>query len=295
MAGALLYQILHWVKYAKATIPGVSGHWIANDRTWWMREAQLSSGQYDRSMRKLEGWNLIERRQWWFGRRNILFVRPSELAFDLYPVCTTWAAAYEFSQEHIVGSDSLSFTNMVNFNGDAGSVELTSSKTMNSKDKDNLLGNKHNSLQSALSASPKCGKEDAFVSKRVSGKKNGSFTDEVCCGVKHQYPTSKSVAAVWTAAMKECFSEKSAVVTAKERGYISEMVEGLHSVYGPEGIEDLTSRAEDIVDFAVRNWSLLDPAYASLNLSYLTEHLSDAITEWAKSGRPSIASGLATE
>ena len=58
--------------------------------------AQLPSDQYDRTILKLEKWNLIERRQWWFGRRNILFVRPTKVTADYVTAATTWKAATEF-------------------------------------------------------------------------------------------------------------------------------------------------------------------------------------------------------
>jgi hypothetical protein len=67
MAGVPLERAVHWIQYAKATIPGVEGEWIANMREWWMQEAQLSYDQFDRASRLLRKMGLIEKRQWWFA------------------------------------------------------------------------------------------------------------------------------------------------------------------------------------------------------------------------------------
>src|SRR5713101_5201618 len=100
MAGVLLERAVHWIRYAKATIPGVEGEWIANVREWWMQEAQLSYDQYDRASRLLQRLELIEKRQWWFARRSILHVRPTERTLDFIVSAQTWKAAREFFQDY---------------------------------------------------------------------------------------------------------------------------------------------------------------------------------------------------
>jgi hypothetical protein len=95
VSGMLLDRICHWAQYGKATIKDVDGKWIANDRIWWMREAQLSPGQSDRSIAKLTNLGLIEKRQHPFAGRNIMHVRPSTLTKDIIASAKTWDMASE--------------------------------------------------------------------------------------------------------------------------------------------------------------------------------------------------------
>jgi len=60
-----------------------------------MREAQLSAGQYDRAIAKLKKYELVEKCQYWFGRHNILHVRPSTRTRDFLAAATTWGVALE--------------------------------------------------------------------------------------------------------------------------------------------------------------------------------------------------------
>lgn len=95
MAGALLHVINYWSQYSKAKIPGVDGVWRAKERTWWMREGQLSTRQYDRSIAKLAVDGLIEKRQYPFAGRTILHVRPTSKTKSFLAAATTWNAALE--------------------------------------------------------------------------------------------------------------------------------------------------------------------------------------------------------
>ena len=96
LAGVVLERIAHWSQYGRAKIPGKDGMWIANVRQWWLRECCLSPDQWDRTIRKLKKWGLIERRQWWFAGRSILHVRATELTKSFLAASTTWEAASEF-------------------------------------------------------------------------------------------------------------------------------------------------------------------------------------------------------
>jgi hypothetical protein len=78
---------------------GTEGEWVANDREWWMREVQLSEGQLDRALAKLDDFDLIERRQAKFAGRNIVHVRPSKLTADILASAKTWDAAAEILAE----------------------------------------------------------------------------------------------------------------------------------------------------------------------------------------------------
>lgn len=95
VAGFMLDRIAHWAQYGKAKIPDTEGAWVANDREWWMREAQLSEGQLDRSLANLCKRELIERQQARFAGRNIMHVRPSKLTADVLSSAKTWDAAAE--------------------------------------------------------------------------------------------------------------------------------------------------------------------------------------------------------
>lgn len=94
-AGVLLHKIHYWSQYSKAKIPAVEGVWRAKERSWWMREAQLSSRQYDRNIAKLAKYELIEKRQYPFAGRTILHVRPSNTTKDFLSAATTWDVALE--------------------------------------------------------------------------------------------------------------------------------------------------------------------------------------------------------
>ena len=62
-AAQLLLRICHWHKYAKISLSGSSGRWIANDREFWQREVRLSKDQCDRCLSRLEDWRCSIRRQ----------------------------------------------------------------------------------------------------------------------------------------------------------------------------------------------------------------------------------------
>jgi hypothetical protein len=96
VSAMLLDRICYWAQYGKAKIKGVEGYWIANDRSWWMREAQLSPSQFDRSIANQDKFGLIERRQHPFGGRgNILHVRPTALTKDIIASARTWDVVVE--------------------------------------------------------------------------------------------------------------------------------------------------------------------------------------------------------
>jgi hypothetical protein len=95
VAGVLLDRINFWSDKGKAEIPGTEGHWCANDRPWWMREAQLSLKQYNLAAAKLVKLGLIEKRQHPFAGRNILHLRPSDTTRDILASAKTWDMALE--------------------------------------------------------------------------------------------------------------------------------------------------------------------------------------------------------
>lgn len=98
-AGVLLERILFWYGYAKVKIPGKVGKWVANDHLFWMLDAQLSCDQLSRSLKLLDAKGLIERTQFWFGRRTILHVRPSTKTTAFLEAAKTWPAANELLEK----------------------------------------------------------------------------------------------------------------------------------------------------------------------------------------------------
>lgn len=81
-AGMLLHRTFELVRFMKATIPHKPGTWIAHDREWWCREVQLSLRQCDRALALLEQRGLIEREQWYWENRLILYVRSTTFTLE---------------------------------------------------------------------------------------------------------------------------------------------------------------------------------------------------------------------
>jgi hypothetical protein len=157
LAGLFLVGILHWAKYGRAEISGVEGEWVANPRSWWRRECCLSSSQYDRSIAKLKKLGLVETRQWWFGHKNILYVRPTKVTLDYIASATTWVAAEQFlPDQHVVEIDDPSLLALTISNENADVGNLGSTKLPISKDISNLSDNQTSNPQSAVPASPPC-------------------------------------------------------------------------------------------------------------------------------------------
>lgn len=133
MAGALLNAIRHWTKYSRAEIPDEDGTWCANPHTWWMRECSMSAGQLSRNLRKLDEWGLIERRQFWFGRRNVLYVRASDMTTAYVEAAQTWPAAFELLPEAQKGAAETAAAAGSNKNGKLSSSFPASSTSGNDK------------------------------------------------------------------------------------------------------------------------------------------------------------------
>src|ERR1700712_2725077 len=94
-SGVLLSRIVHWYQYAKIKIPNLPGVWVANDHDFWRKEGRLSRDQISRCLKHLHERCLIERTQFWFGRKSILHVRPSLTVTNFLAEATTWPAAEE--------------------------------------------------------------------------------------------------------------------------------------------------------------------------------------------------------
>ena len=93
--GVLLERIIWWWKYAYLPIPKKAGKWIANKHEFWRKEACLSPDQLTRTLRRLESKGLIERAQYWFEGRNIMWLRPTAKTVEFLQAAKTWSAANE--------------------------------------------------------------------------------------------------------------------------------------------------------------------------------------------------------
>ena len=160
MAGVFLASIMHWAKYGTAVIPGAPGYWVANPRKWWMKECCLTASQYDRTICKLEKLGLIERRQWWFAGKNILFLRPTEKTRSYIASSSTWTAAEQFlgypnmgSALEFSGYEKPSSTEVATSNENAKSHEPGLSEKQISKPISNSLNNQTSKPTSAAPAS----------------------------------------------------------------------------------------------------------------------------------------------
>jgi hypothetical protein len=283
-AGVLLHRIFSWAKYAKAKIPKSAGTWNANDRDWWMCEAQLSADQFDRAIRKLENWKLIERRQWWFGGRNILHVRPTPVTFNYLQCAKTWAAAEEFLEDALAVDEKTvgkiaepSSGELLNFNKSSKDAEPGTAKLQNSNNNKNLLSHSNETLI-AYPASP-IGAKEALSYKSPEGEQEG--------GKGGDGPTLKQLAHLWTVCLNQ-YWHVSAKLSPKELGFLAELVKGCSTIISPNGPEDLTKHVPDIIWYSVTHWAQLGPAKKFPEMEWLGEHLGEAIKAWHQAGRPPI-------
>jgi hypothetical protein len=199
MSGVFLASIIHWAKYGKAVIAGAPGYWVANRRKWWMKECCLTASQYDRTICKLEKLGLIERRQWWYGGKNILFLRPTEKTRSYIASAATWIAAEQFlgypstgSALEFGGYEKPSLTEVASSNENVKNHEPGLADEQISKHISNFLNNQTSKPTSAAAASPPCADENLKAqSKKISGK------DTITEGANNKIVLQKAALA-WT-------------------------------------------------------------------------------------------------
>jgi hypothetical protein len=322
MAGVLLERAVFWIQHARATIPGVGGEWIANVREWWMQEAQLSYDQNDRASRLLQRLELIEKRQWWFARRNILHVRPTARTLDFIACAQTWKAAREFFDDYSIDEQisdlaeppdseiaEAGSATKLNSNGCSKSTNPSSAEAPNSKYINNThgklyMGKKHSG---ALPASPPCAKTPKALKKEKPGKeskKKPVVTNAVSTKTKVEWVSTSApkhalphLIAVWRAGMMKYFGHPAALsamyaLSAKEKGSLAETFQSLSEVSGPDGEENLQAHAADILVHAIREWGNFLKLNSKLpqcpTVALIRQKLlADVITHWAKNGKPS--------
>lgn len=295
--GLVLRKIVYWYRYARAEIDGQKGRWIANPRTWWGRETCASLGQFDGATRRLKKAGLIEKRQWWFGGKNVLYVRPTKPTRDFLAAAQTWPAVEELAAQFKIGKgwatilDQLaaevfkveepSFSELMNSSvtnyDEPGSAILAISNNSNN----NLnLGKK--SLQCAHSASPQCTDQSSVQNKNKAGQKSGL---NLAAAKKQKFPTVEFLGWVWRQCSGKPFSvEENAV----EFGKLAVFLEQLTEITGPYGKEDLRGRGHDIFAYAILHWKLLqeskDPVAPTINA--ICDKTGQAVDIWHEGGRP---------
>lgn len=284
MAGTLLAAIVHWAQYGQAKITGVEGKWVANPREWWMREACLTPAQYDKAIRNLCVWKLIERRQWWFGGKNILYVRPTELTSNFYQAMTTWAAINELETElertqmgppEICEITDPGSPNSTNSNELSQSADPSPPETMNSKYVSNSLESHDDELPSACPAAPTC----AVEKKEVTGKQKGPGLIEV----KQPAPKVDLLCQTWISEY-ENFRKSSPITPpyefkGKDFGHLALLQKYLNRLP-----DEFSSHGADAIAFIIRNWSNFDicgkPPFPT------TEFAMENFSLWVEAGCP---------
>jgi hypothetical protein len=321
VAGFLLAKIVYWSRYGKARIPKYKGYWVAHKRDWWEREARLSVGQYNRASSRLAKWGLIEKTQWWFGRVNILYVRPTTMTNDFLAIATTWEAADEFLPDHTLestpetadlGKANLPISKLSNEN--AGSSNPSLSKKTDSNNIKNIHNytKKNKALPCVSPASPPYAKEaDSDKKEKIASgeiKNNNKNTEEVSPKTKpiplppslsapNKPPTVKQLAAIWVAAVSAKYGSgnsgsATASLTAKQLGALATFKQSLRNIYGgSEKPYDLEHDALDMVAYVVTHWGQLAAGKDYLNIPtypdpYFLPEL-DAINPWIKAKYPS--------
>lgn len=280
-AGLLLLKIVYWKKYSTAKIPKVEGFWTARDRAWWAREAQLSAGQCDRAFALLHRSGLIERRQWWFGHRNVLFVRPTWKTLNFLAGATTWDAADFLMQQlsYIADTDhdaelgtnaNPTSPGLVNSNEDLKAAKPSSPVVANSKYLMHDLIHGEDGLEcvqppTALYANKtvqkKCsGKDKIKKNKSITKKKIPQPNGDAPWKITNKPKTLEQVAAAWLDAMRKRYPEAGLPtsiwgISPGEIGALGSMLQSLGKLYGPDGVADLRSMADEFVRFAAANWS----------------------------------------
>jgi hypothetical protein len=321
MAGVLLERAVHWIQYARATIPGAEGKWIANMREWWMQEAQLSYDQFDRASRLLRKMGLIEKRQWWFARRNMLYLRPTQKTLDFIAAAQTWKGAQEYYEADEEVSNFAELTGgeiaepgsatKLNPNGYSKYAHPNSAEAPNSKYINNTHGKLDigKKLSAGLQASPAAGKIPEPVPEKEKpgkgSKKKPVVTNAISTKAKLEWDSTSApehslnqLIAVWRAGMMKYFGKPAALSaicgpSAKEKGSLAEMFERLGLFQGHGGVPvNFQPRAADILVHAIRHWDYFLGKHSKLpkipTISVLYEKLFEEVFgHWDEAGRPS--------
>ncbi len=237
-------------QYGHARITDVEGEWIANPRHWWMQEAQLSPAQYDRASAKLAELKLIEKCQWWYGRKCILFLRPTALTMDFLAAAKTWQAAYELLEEPQYGfsvSANPGVANLLKSKKFSKNAKPSSAISLNPKDIKTLHGNLHKEgvYPCAHQAAPSCTKITGQSKKEIPGKKEkakpATFkkTANPSSGSSGSLPTVSLLRNAWHTGMHQYYGDAVTTSSAvfefppKEWGSLGLIIDRLREISWP--------------------------------------------------------------
>jgi hypothetical protein len=238
--GVLLYKILYWAKYAKIVLPEAEGTWIANTHEFWRQNTVMTKRQCERAFAELAARALIEKRQWWFGGRNILHTRPSALTRDFLDAAKSWEAAKELLPYFHVTTENgkPGLPNLGLSNGDAISGGPSTPKLATPKDmkyKQHSVGmKKEDKLPGATSASPPSAPET------LSNLETEFSGENIYADTSIKSTSLKDLAAKW--------GQLSGVqMTFKDFGFLAEARETL-AEFG------VSENSMAIVEFILINW-----------------------------------------
>ena len=296
-AGVLLHGVVHWIKHASATIPKVPGKWVANDHEFWKRETQLSRDQLSRNLKYLAERGLIERRQWWWGRSNILYVRPTQKVSEFLSAATTWPAAYELVKEaknhqteisKIADPSSVKLLNCKLSN----TAQLTSADLLISNNIETEHTTQHKVLTSGSSAMPTYPVEKMQTAQKNSGKKKTEFSF-VDCFEKDEMKlpvvvTVAEASAVWLTSMASHFPGHAtgSDLAAKQKGALALIVQGLENLHGSNGIVKFQHHTADILEFGLHHWKKWGKKSVAPDPVAFLDVLDGVVNAWHQAGCP---------
>lgn len=286
--GYVLFKVSYWAKYGRAEIPGVDGTWIAHKRAWWAREMQISVRQVERALTKLQRSGLLEKCQWWWGRQNIMHVRPTQSVLDFLQIGKTWDSAEEFlpllfpekTPPGITKTDKPGMPNLVISNGFAEVGEPGLPTEAISKD----IINKPNALSVILHTGTSPATPSSASSESESpdkSKKNTLSSLPILVIRKNGKPSISSLALLWCAAMNAEYPDHPpAFLTSSELGQLAELI----------GLYPADICMADAMVFMIQNWQLMDDygktKYPQVN--YLCETTLTVLHCWETAGQPSV-------
>jgi hypothetical protein len=295
ISGVLLYRITFWKKSGNARIPKMAGKWIANKHEFWKTDTRLSRDQLTRSLKYLEGQGLIEREQFWWEGRNILFVRPTTKTVEFLDAATTWPAAEELIAEAKNHPTEISIcaepssATLLNSNGTSKSAHPASADLPNSNYIKNKHKMQHKIVTSGSSAVP-----------TYPGKKNsahaGSDSEEVSTAeilqsvIEHATNTPMALGTTTSTWIKSvnahCPSQQSLKLSAKQRGFLASIAQNLGQCSKGNEAAGFQAYTADILDYGISNWTKWKTKVANPEPEAFHDSLGNIVNGWVGAGCP---------
>jgi DNA-binding MarR family transcriptional regulator len=294
--GVLLERIMWWWKYASLRIPKKTGEWIANKHEFWKKEARLSPDQLTRSLKRLESKGLIERTQYWFRGRNILYLRPTAKTVEFLQAATTWSAADELIADvenhttEISKSAKPTLAKSLNCNKLSKIAESTSADLPNSNYIKTKHKIQHKEPTSGSSAPP------TYPGKKKNYDNEGSDSENMSKAEFYQEadgdPESvMSVAGATTSWIKSvkanCPSHPELKLSAKQKGAIALIAQSLGEFSNQHNkTVSVQVHTADILDFGISHWAKWKSKSGNPDPETFYESLENIVNDWIKAGCP---------